>query len=286
MFASSSISDQDDYVDVEFERVDTTNKKKKQSTTTTTTTKKKKKQRYTDDDDENDDNDSILTSLYGKQKNLIDVSFDTGADEIWSTVPVPFTIGNEYIDCKVAFMIDYDGQTYGIGIPYDDAVALITQEEIVDDDTSKKNKSNKKVTIKTTNIDPELYSDNEEYAELMEIFATKVQEEFGKEYQLKKTPKVLTISGGLDKITKDWEKVIVPDPVGVDELLKVIDGDDSKDETTNDKEVDEFIQFMREELGDEEVDKTLNGQDNFSQDDLQLLDQISNLMGTDTGRYW
>lgn len=112
--------------------------------------------------------------------------------------------------------------------------------------------------METKNVDPDAYEDNEEYAELMEIFAGQVQEQLGEEFQLRKTPKVLTISGGLDKITKDWQNKVITKPFDVDELLEI---SKPKDEDDLNKELDSFYKFMRDELGDEEFEKTMNGED-------------------------
>lgn len=225
-----------DFVDVEFERSEP---------------ETEEGNAYAGTSSETDDDDNDLSELLGSSKNLIDISLDSG-DPRWKETRIPFCRGTEYIDCKLAFMVDLEGQSYGIGVPFDDVVAIVVQEK-----ADKKSKSRYENT-ETKNIDPDAYEDNEEYAELMEIFAGQVQEQFGEEYKLRKTPKVLTISGGLDKITKDWQNKVVTKPFDVDELLEM---SKPKDEEGLSEELDSFYKFMRDELGDEEFEKTMNGED-------------------------
>ena len=207
--------------------------------------------------------DIDLSALLETSKNLIDISLESG-DPRWKETRIPFCRGTEFIDCKLAFMVDLEGQSYGIGVPFDDVVAIVVQEK-----DGKKQKSGNK-SIKTKNIDPESYEDNEEYAELMEIFAGQVQDQLGEEYRLRKTPKVLTISGGLDKVTKDWQNKVITKPFDVDELLEI---SKLKDEDDLNTELDSFYNFMRDELGDEEFEKTMNGDDDASGAELnQLMD--------------
>jgi len=200
-----------------------------------------------------DDNEDDLSAMLGTSKSLIDISLETGDPE-WKETRIPFFRGAEYIDCKLAFMVDLEGQSYGIAVPFDDVVAIVVQEK-----DGKKSKNPNNENIKTKNIDPDAYQDNEEYAELMEIFAGQVQEQLGEEFQLRKTPKVLTISGGLDKITKDWQNKVITKPFDVEELLEM---SKEKDEDDMDKELDSFYKFMRDELGDKEFEKTMNSEDN------------------------
>jgi len=205
-----------------------------------------------------------LSALWGKSKNLIDVSLETG-DPRWKETRVPFCRGTEFIDCKLAFMVDLEGQSYGIGVPFDDVVAIVVQEK-----ASKKSSNSDK--IETKNIDPDSYENNEEYAELMEIFAGQVQEQLGEKYNLRKTPKVLTISGGLDKITNEWQNKVITKPFDVDELLEI---SKPKDEDNLGKELDSFYKFMKDELGEEEFEKTMNGDD----DEDAMGAELNELMG-------
>jgi len=251
--------DEEDYLDVEFERVEPKTKGR---------TKAKRKKRV----DTEEEDDDWVTSVFGEPKNLIDLSFET-ADQPWDEVRIPFYQGEEYIDGKLAFMVDFEGQSYGIAVPFDDAVGVVVQEVVVDE-SDKKNPTS---TIKTTNISPESYDTVEEYAELMEIFAKQVHEQLGEDLYLRKTPKVLTISGGLDEITKNWQKKVVSKPLDVDELLEAAS---EKDAQTMEKELQEFYTFMRQELGDEEFEKTMNGQDEeLSKEDEEFLNSLFTISG-------
>jgi hypothetical protein len=243
--------DQEDFLDVDFEPVWREKSQRDQ-------------QGLTHVDIDNNNLESISKAIFGDSKNLIDLSFETADSLQWKKVRVPFCQGEEYIDGKLAFMVEFEGQSYGIAVPFDDAVALVYQETVIDES----NNNHPRTVTRTSNISPEMYGANEEYAELMEIFAAQVQEQFGEEYQLRKTPKVLTISGGLEKITKDWEKTVVSKPVPIDDLLNVVR---PKSKTEVNQGMDEFYEFMRQELGDEEFEKTMNGEDELSKEDLELL---------------
>ena len=222
-----------DFLDVEFERSDDV----------------KEVDVYSDQESETEESDVDLASLLETSKNLIDISLESG-DPRWKETRIPFCRGKEFIDCKLAFMVDLEGQSYGIGVPFDDVVAIVVQE-----------KGDEK-SMETKNIDPDAYEDNEEYAELMEIFAGQVQDQLGDQFKLRKTPKVLTISGGLDKITKDWQNKVITKPFDVEDLLDISKPKAEEDLNT---ELDSFMQFMRDELGDEEFDKSMNGEDDANE---------------------
>jgi len=209
---------------------------------------------YSDTAPDTEESDVDLAALLETSKNLIDISLESG-DPRWKKTRIPFCRGTEYIDCKLAFMVDLEGQSYGIGVPFDDVVAIVVQEKSDDE-------SGRKENIETKNIDPDAYEDNEEYAELMEIFAGQVQEQLGEEFKLRKTPKVLTISGGLDKITKDWQNKVITKPFDAEDLLEM---SKPKSEDDLNDELDSFYKFMREELGDEEFEKSMNGEDDMSE---------------------
>jgi hypothetical protein len=299
--SSSSSSSRDsgsDFVDVEFERVVKDQDERK------------------DSGDAHDDTpiDATGFDVSGsrKGKNLIDLSFETAAtaaaradsdkdDDVldWQNIPIPFCRGDEYIDCKLAFTVDYEGQTYGIGIPFETAVAIVVEEPVEDDTENKKIKNKKsrgnniqrksRTITQLTNVDPDMYDKNDEYAELMELFAKQIQEQFGEEFMLHKTPKVLTISGGLDeKVTKNWKQDLLPKPYPVETLLDAASGffndvGNTKNKETADSsatvaestsavdpELQEFYDFMRKELGDDEFESTMN-QSEFTQEEMDLL---------------
>ncbi|VEU37440.1 unnamed protein product [Pseudo-nitzschia multistriata] len=223
---------------------------------------------------EEDNNENDLSALLGTSKNLLEVSLETG-DPRWKEIRIPFFRGTEYIDCKLTFMVDLEGQSYGIGIPFDDVVAIVIQE-----DSEKKKQSEKNKVTETKNISPDDYEHNEEYAELMEIFAGQVQEQLGEQFQLRKTPKVLTISGGLDKVTKDWQNRVITKPFEVEDLLEM--SKEKNKEEVND-ELDSFFKFMKDELGEEEFEKTMNcdGDDYTLEEELKELEEFFSVPGAD-----
>jgi len=196
----------DSFMDVEFEKVDSM---RESSSTETTTSNISKEQ----------SSESPLS------KSLLELSLDM--DPQWKEARIPFVQGNEYIDCNLAFTVDLDGTTYGIGVPCD-AAAAVTVEDGGD---------------KVTYMNPSL----EENEELVEIMAAQLQELLGDDVYLRKTPKILTISGNLDKYTAEWKEELFNETVSTQDLL-----DDSGEG------LDFFYNFMKEELGEEEFQKTLD----------------------------
>lgn len=183
------------------------------------------------------------SQMKGSNQNLFDLSLN--ADRRWTTTRIPFCRGDEYIDAKLAFMVELEGVQYGIAVPFDDAVAIIVQERNQDNGQNDK-------TVSVTYVDPDKYDEMDEYQELMEIMAAQVQKELGEEFMLRKTPKVLTISGDLSRITENWEQTLLGKPAPAEDFLKSLQlGEESLDE-----DISDFMAFMRKELGDEEFEKT------------------------------
>lgn len=201
------------------------------------------------------------------KSNLFDWSFD--ADPRWKTTRIPFCRNDEYIDAKLAFMVEMDGVQYGIAVPFDDAVAIIVQEK-------KKGQSQldeAKDDIEVTYVDPDKYDENEEYQELMEIMAAHVQNELGEDFMLRKTPKVLTISGDLSRITDNWEQGLLGQPTPVEDFLKTF----QIGEVSMDEDISDFMAFMRQELGEEEFEKTMREEPSDSDKELMKLFEIPGL---------
>jgi hypothetical protein len=167
-----------------------------------------------------------LSSSSTGSKSLLDLSLDM--DPRWKEARIPFCCDDRYIDCHVAFTVDLDGTTtYGIGVPCDAAVAIVMEH------------SNKVITY----MNPAL----EEHDELVQIMASQLQELLGDDVFLKRTPKILTISGNLNKyITEHWQDDLFRETVSTQDLM-----DDS------DEGVDFFYDFMKSQLGEREFQKTL-----------------------------
>lgn len=204
----------------------------------------------TDDSPETTNVESLDSS--STPKTLLELSMD-GGDPRWKETRIPFCRGTEYIDGKLAFMVDLEDVSYGIAIPFDDAVAIVKTI------ASKEDQEEPEVTY----IDPDNYDTDDDSQELMEIMAKQVKENLGEDLLLRKTPKVLTISGGLSAVTDNWEQKLVNKPVSVETLLEGADDDDDEDEF-----IGSFYEFMRKELGDEEFEKTM--QEEMSEEDREF----------------
>jgi len=216
------------FVDVDFERIDDDSKDTNQELTDPYRMKSDKELE-----------DALEEST---RNSLFDLSLQATDPELKDT-PIPFFDykGERYISTKLAFMTELDGETYGIAVPFEHAAAM---------------------TLETTKDGKVSYlsPDNDDNEELMEIMAGQLQEHLGEDLKLKRTPRVLTISGPLDSYTKNWKKDVIPKPVDRKTLLEEDDDDD----------LEFFHNFMKQELGEEEYEKTLN--EDPSDIDKELLD--------------
>lgn len=192
------------------------------------------------------------------KSSLFDVSLESDPD--WKEMRVPFVEpfankgdGNDgaeylnYIDVKLAFVAELDGVTYGVAVPFDAVVAIVVEN------------------LETGAVQY-LSPDNDDNKELMEIMAVQLHESFGADLQLKRTPRVLTVSGPLEeRYLKNWKDVVLPDPVEARELM-----------TDDDQDAGYFHQFMKDELG-EEYWKIMNDDtdDELDSEILQLLEITS-----------
>jgi hypothetical protein len=182
---------------------------------------------------------------YEETRTLLDLSFDS--DPKWKEARVPFVDGENYIDTKLAFTAELDGVTYGIGVPFEPAAALAFES------------SDGSVSY--------LSPDEEENEELMQLMAVQLREHVCEDLRLKRTPRVLTISGPLANFTKNWKENILPGPVDKEFLL---DDDTGEDLTF-------FHNFMKQELGEEEYGKTLQESSDWISDGLMSLFDIPGL---------
>jgi len=105
---------------------------------------------------------------------------------------------------------------------------------------------------------------------MMQLMAAQLQEHVGKDLQLKRTPRILTISGPLESYTKNWKGAILPDPISAKDLMEEDDDDD-------DDEIAAFHAFMKKELGEEEYEKTMKESDDDISDELKALFDIPGL---------
>ena len=200
-------------VDVEFERApEPEDKSKAKSKKNSTPQKQPSKDKGTTD------------ATTGK--TLFELSLES--DPSWKEARIPFVDSKKgtVIDGTLAFCVELEGVSYGIAAPADHAAAITVE----DTDGSVMN----------------MYPDEDENEEIMQIMATQLVENVGEDLFLKRTPRVLTIEGDLDQYTKNWQDEILPKPNSIEELM-----DDS------DEDLQSFHDFMKKELGEEEYEKTM-----------------------------
>jgi hypothetical protein len=183
-------------------------------------------------------------------KSLMDLSLE--ADPEIMNARIPFFENENYIDVKLAFMAELDGVTYGIGVPFDPSVAVVIESQ--------------------DGAAQFLSPDDDENEELMQLMAAQLHEHLGKDLQLKRTPRVLTVDGPLNNYTSNWENQILPRPFTAKELMERDDEQDT---------VEYFLKVMREELGEEEFQKTMNGDDEDVDDEMMALFDIPGLNKND-----
>ncbi|GAX09398.1 hypothetical protein FisN_6Lh229 [Fistulifera solaris] len=205
----------------------------------------------TQQEEEIDEATEPVDPLREQYKSLMDLSLE--ADPEIMNARIPFFENENYIDVKLAFMAELDGVTYGIGVPFDPSVALVIESNN-DGDAAQF-----------------LSPDDDENEELMQLMAAQLHEHLGKDLQLKRTPRVLTVDGPLNNYTRNWENQILPRPFTAKELME-------RDEQDT---VEYFLQVMKEELGEEEFQKTMNGEDEDVDDELMALFDIPGLGNDD-----
>ena len=286
------------FVDVDFERVEPppvapkAPKQPKASTKQTTKPRASKAKTTTRSSTKKSTKTSTTKSAAtnNKPKTLIDISLETG-DPNWNKARIPFfhPNGQNFIDCKLAFMVDIEvedsnGQpqkiSYGIAVPFDEAVAIVEENPkkgnvmyFHPDDVVDGNGSSGSSSVNKSGLDPD------EMLELMEMMAGQVQEQLGESLTLCKTPRVLTIRGeGLKELTENWDTELLPDPASVEDLLSTMSSSKKKTSTRDgddelyQDELQEFYDFMKDELGQEEFDKTMNQDLNEDDIDPELLE--------------
>ena len=179
------------------------------------------------------------------QKTLVDMVLENAPD--WKNIVVEFVqktpSGNlELIPCRMPFMVDVDGVTYSIGTPFEDTVAVLTDD----------------ADGNPIIADP----DDDDNMEIFQLAATALNENMGGEFFLRRTPRVLTVQGDLSAVTGKYLKG--SGEVETDELLKEEDEDDAF-----------FDNFFKEQLGaGYEEEFALNDDDDDKQAE-KLLDMFN-----------
>lgn len=196
-------------------------------------------------DDDEETNVEILTtpSTPPLTKSLFDLALE--ADSDYNNTRIPFVEGDRSIDAKLAFIAEIDGESYGIGIPFDHSAAIAIE--------------NKDGSVEY------VLPDDEENIELMEIMAVQLQQQVGENLRLKHTPRILTIVGPLEEYTNNWRNELFPKPASFDDLM-----DDS------DEDLSFFHNFMKEELGEVVYQEVINDK---SDDVSSKIEQLFHVPG-------
>jgi hypothetical protein len=196
-------------------------------------------------DDDGETNVEILTtpSTPPLTKSLFDLALE--ADSDYNNTRIPFVEGDRSIDAKLAFIAEIDGESYGIGIPFDHSAAIAIE--------------NKDGSVEY------VLPDDEENIELMEIMAVQLQQQVGENLRLKHTPRILTIVGPLEEYTNNWRNELFPKPASFDDLM-----DDS------DEDLSFFHNFMKEELGEVVYQEVINDK---SDDVSSKIEQLFHVPG-------
>jgi hypothetical protein len=200
-----------------------------------------------------DDNQSEeqLPVHFSNQKSLLELFIE--ADPEFNATRIPFIDSDDtYIDARLAFLTELDGVRYAIAVPFDHTAA-ITIEELVDENEG---------DIQVTNVDPSL----DENQELMELMAAQLQEQLGDAYRLRRTPRILTISGPLEEYSSNWQRDLLPPPTPAEALME-------------DEEEAFFHAFMKQELGEELYAETMqdDGAPSIIDDDVMELFNVPGL---------
>ena len=187
-------------------------------------------------------------------KTLADISFES--DPEMKNILVEFVelmpSGNrKYIECKLPFTADLDGVTYSIGMPERPTVAILTDadngEQIM------------------------LDADDDANEEIFQIAAAELVKNMGEDFRLKRTPRVLTVEGDLDAMTRKW----MPQKHNADEIGNLLDEEDEDDQF--------FEDFFKEQLGPNFREEVLiDKQNDNAAEDLMKLFSIPGL-GTEEG---
>lgn len=179
--------------------------------------------------------------------SILDAFLQNAKESEFGDLPIEFfTQDEQTIDCTLACTIDLDGQLYGLGVPKETAVTISIEGK-----------------EGTTYADP----DDDENKELMEIMAGALQKHLSEDLRLKRTPRVLTVEGDLDKHTNNFiNEIFGVDKLGLDDFL---DAGDPKED------LDFFYDFFKKELGEETFDNIMSGKEKVDIDPslLALVDQ-------------
>lgn len=206
-----------------------------------------------------DDGDNSNNSNKSKEgMTLLDLAFSE--DPSYAKIRLPFIdpLGNNFIECKPHYVVDYNGVSYTIGTPHDHTIG-ICYEDSSDNDGSEGG---------LVFLDPSDKNDQAIIEDVFKIASMEISKSFNDEVHLKRTPWTFTIQGDLDKIVKLAKEASKKeiDKYGVESLIEMF----SQENTQEDEEY--LDAKMREILGDEyvELDEVRSGGSGNDDDALDL----------------
>eukprot|EP00563_Minutocellus_polymorphus_P018107 CAMPEP_0197723198 /NCGR_PEP_ID=MMETSP1434-20131217/5603_1 /TAXON_ID=265543 /ORGANISM="Minutocellus polymorphus, Strain CCMP3303" /LENGTH=388 /DNA_ID=CAMNT_0043308427 /DNA_START=55 /DNA_END=1221 /DNA_ORIENTATION=+ len=182
---------------------------------------------------------------------VADIVLDAAPE--WKDIVVEFVSktpsGNLHvIPCRMPFTVNVDGEVYSIGMPFEDAVAVL------EDDANGQLSSL---------VDP----DDDANEEVFQLAATALTENMGNELRLRRTPRVLTVQGNLKSITGTYLQEKQAEPVQAKDLIKDEEDDDDAF----------FDSFFRKELGENYEDEFAVANDDVDADEVLGLFSVPGL---------
>ena len=175
-----------------------------------------------------------------KSNSLLDMTLED------NNVTFPFVDpeSQQTLNCRLAVTAELEDQeTYAVGIPLQNGVLMVVERG--DDHLEY--------------IDP----DKDDNVEILEIMAGALQKYLGEDLKLQRTPRILTITGDLDKYVDAFPASLVSDELTLENIMEEPDDD-----------LDKLFDFFKQQLGDEEYDKAL-GEATDLPPDLQSLFETS-----------
>ena len=175
-----------------------------------------------------------------KSNSLLDMTLED------NNVTFPFVDpeSQQTLNCRLAVTAELEDQeTYAVGIPSQNGVLMVVERG--DDHLEY--------------IDP----DKDDNVEILEIMAGALQKYLGEDLKLQRTPRILTITGDLDKYVDAFPASLVSDELTLENIMEEPDDD-----------LDKLFDFFKQQLGDEEYDKAL-GEATDLPPDLQSLFETS-----------
>lgn len=204
-----------DVLDADYERV---------AVATTTTTSPDSRQ----DTNANRNDDNTAEIPVFQTNSLLDLTL------VDNNVTFPFVDPQteQTINCRLAVSAKLeDEQLYAVGIPSQHGVLMVIE----------RGDENGQETV-AEYLDPDV----DDHVEVFEIMAGALQKYLGSDLALQRTPRILTISGDLDKYVDALPGNLVSTDITLDKIMEEPDGD-----------LDKLFDFFKEQMGDEVFEATM-----------------------------